>query len=237
MRLMYAAKQYIQRFCTSVLFCCIHESFCVFRYFLKKKGKGDFVMALVIELFLLGVGLSMDAFAVSVCKGLGMKKLNKKQALIIGLYFGGFQALMPFVGWLLGSQFQKYITSIDHWIAFILLGFIGGKMMIEAVREWNEEEVVDVMDAPIDHKNMLVLAVATSIDALTVGITFAFLGTPIVEAITIIGITTMVISSAGVVVGNFFGSRYKSKAEFIGGLILVLLGLKILLEHLGILVF
>lgn len=169
---MYAAKQYIQRFCTSVLFCCIHESFCVFRYFLKKKGKGDFVMALVIELFLLGVGLSMDAFAVSVCKGLGMKKLNKKQALIIGLYFGGFQALMPFVGWLLGSQFQKYITSIDHWIAFILLGFIGGKMMIEAVREWNEEEVVDVMDAPIDHKNMLVLAVATSIDALTVGITF-----------------------------------------------------------------
>ena len=194
-------------------------------------------MALVIELFLLGVGLSMDAFAVSVCKGLGMRKLNKKQALIIGLYFGGFQALMPFVGWLLGSQFQKYITSIDHWIAFILLGFIGGKMMIEAVREWNEEEVVDVMDAPIDHKNMLVLAVATSIDALTVGITFAFLGTPIVEAITIIGITTMVISIAGVVVGNFFGSRYKSKAEFIGGLILVLLGLKILLEHLGILIF
>ena len=194
-------------------------------------------MALVIELFLLGVGLSMDAFAVSVCKGLGMRKLNKKQALIIGLYFGGFQALMPFVGWLLGSQFQKYITSIDHWIAFILLGFIGGKMMIEAVREWNEEEVVDVMDAPIDHKNMLVLAVATSIDALAVGITFAFLGTPIVEAITIIGITTMVISIAGVVVGNFFGSRYKSKAEFIGGLILVLLRLKILLEHLGILVF
>lgn len=194
-------------------------------------------MALVIELFLLGMGLSMDAFAVSVCKGLGMRKLNKKQALIIGLYFGGFQALMPFVGWLLGSQFQKYITSIDHWIAFILLGFIGGKMMIEAVREWNEEEVVDVMDAPTDHKNMLVLAVATSIDALAVGITFAFLGTPIVEAITIIGITTMVISIAGVVVGNFFGSRYKSKAEFIGGLILVLLGLKILLEHLGILVF
>lgn len=234
---MYAAKQYRRTKALYVLFCCIHESFCVFRYFLKKKGKGDFVMALVIELFLLGVGLSMDAFAVSVCKGLGMRKLNKKQALIIGLYFGGFQALMPFVGWLLGSQFQKYITSIDHWIAFILLGFIGGKMMIEAVREWNEEEVVDVMDAPIDHKNMLVLAVATSIDALTVGITFAFLGTPIVEAITIIGITTMVISIAGVVVGNFFGSRYKSKAEFIGGLILVLLGLKILLEHLGILVF
>ena len=194
-------------------------------------------MVLFIEILLIGVGLSMDAFAVSICKGLGMTNVNRKQALTIGLYFGGFQALMPFIGYMLGIRFEKYITSIDHWIAFILLGFIGGKMMIEAVREWNEEEVVDVMDAPIDHKNMLVLAVATSIDALTVGITFAFLGTPIVEAITIIGITTMVISIAGVVVGNFFGSRYKSKAEFIGGLILVLLGLKILLEHLGILVF
>ena len=194
-------------------------------------------MLMFIELFLLGIGLAMDAFAVSVCKGLGMRKLNKKQALIIGLYFGGFQALMPLIGWLLGSQFQKYITSIDHWIAFILLGFIGGKMMIEAIREWNEEETVEVMDAPLDHKNMFVLAVATSIDALAVGITFAFLDTPIIEAITIIGITTMVISIIGVVVGNFFGSRYKSKAEFIGGLILVLLGLKILLEHLGILVF
>lgn len=201
------------------------------------KRKGDFIMALFIELFLLGVGLSMDAFAVSVCKGLGMRKLNKKQALIIGLYFGGFQALMPLIGWLLGSQFQQYITSIDHWIAFILLGFIGGKMMVEAVREWNEEETVEVMDAPIDHKNMFVLAVATSIDALAVGITFAFLNTPIIEAITIIGITTMVLSIIGVIVGNFFGSRYKSKAEFIGGLILVLLGLKILLEHLGILTF
>ena len=194
-------------------------------------------MLMFIELFLLGIGLAMDAFAVSVCKGLGMRRLNKKQTLIIGLYFGGFQALMPLIGWLLGSQFQKYITSIDHWIAFILLSFIGGKMMIEAIREWKEEETVDVMDAPLDHKNMLVLAVATSIDALAVGITFAFLDTPIIEAITIIGITTMVISIIGVVVGNFFGSRYKSKAEFIGGLILVLLGLKILLEHLGILVF
>lgn len=194
-------------------------------------------MLMFIELFLLGIGLAMDAFAVSVCKGLGMRNLNKKQTLIIGLYFGGFQALMPLIGWLLGSQFQKYITRIDHWIAFILLGFIGGKMMIEAIREWNEEETVDVIDAPLDHKNMLVLSVATSIDALAVGITFAFLDTPIIEAITIIGITTMVISIIGVVVGNFFGSRYKSKAEFIGGLILVLLGLKILLEHLGILVF
>ena len=158
-------------------------------------------------------------------------------ALTAGLWFGGFQALMPLAGWALGRGFEQYITSIDHWIAFILLSFIGGKMMIEAIREWNEEETVDVMDAPLDHKNMLVLAVATSIDALAVGITFAFLDTPIIEAITIIGITTMVISIIGVVVGNFFGSRYKSKAEFIGGLILVLLGLKILLEHLGILVF
>ena len=194
-------------------------------------------MLMFIELFLLGIGLAMDAFAVSVCKGLGMRRLNKKQTLIIGLYFGGFQALMPLIGWLLGSQFQKYITSIDHWIAFILLSIMGGKMMIEAIREWNEEETVDVIDAPLDHKNMLVLAVATSIDALAVGITFAFLDIPIIEAITIIGITTMIISIIGVVVGNFFGSRYKSKAEFIGGLILVLLGLKILLEHLGILVF
>lgn len=166
-------------------------------------------MALFVELFLLGVGLSMDAFAVSVCKGLGMRKLDKKQALIIGLYFGGFQALMPLIGWLLGSQFQQYITSIDHWIAFILLGFIGGKMMVEAVREWNEEETVEVMDAPIDHKNMFVLAVATSIDALAVGITFAFLNTPIIEAITIIGITTMVLSIIGVIVGNFLEAGTK----------------------------
>ena len=189
------------------------------------------------DIFLIGVALSMDAFAVSICKGLSVQKVQLKHMLIAGLYFGAFQALMPLIGWLLGSQFQQYITSIDHWIAFILLGFIGGKMMVEAVREWNEEETVEVMDAPIDHKNMFVLAVATSIDALAVGITFAFLNTPIIEAITIIGITTMVLSIIGVIVGNFFGSRYKSKAEFIGGLILVLLGLKILLEHLGILTF
>ena len=201
------------------------------------KRKGDFIMALFVELFLLGVGLSMDAFAVSVCKGLGMRKLNKKQALIIGLYFGGFQALMPLIGWLLGSQFQQYITSIDHWIAFILLGFIGGKMMVEAVREWNEEETVEVMDAPIDHKNMFVLAVATSIDALAVGITFAFLNVSIMEACLIIGCTTFVLSVIGVVVGNFFGTRYKRKAEIAGGVILILIGLKILLEHLGIIAF
>ena len=190
-------------------------------------------MALFIELFLMGVGLSMDAFAVSVCKGLGMRKLNKKQALVIGLYFGGFQALMPLIGWLLGSQFQQYITNIDHWIAFILLGFIGGKMIVEAIKEWHEEDVVEVMDQPLDHKNMLMLAVATSIDALAVGITFAFLDTPILEAITIIGCTTFVISIVGVAVGNFFGDKYKHKAELVGGVILVLLGLKILIEHLS----
>lgn len=194
-------------------------------------------MALFIELLLMGIGLSMDAFAVSICKGLGMSRLNRKQAVVIGLYFGGFQALMPFIGWLLGSQFQHYIKSIDHWIAFILLGLIGGKMIVEAVKGWNEEDVVEVEDKPIDHKNMLVLAIATSIDALAVGITFAFLGTPILEAITIIGITTMLISIAGVVVGNFFGSKYKNKAELAGGLILVLLGVKILFEHLGIIAF
>ncbi len=193
-------------------------------------------MAVFIELLLMGIGLAMDAFAVSVCKGLGMSKVNKKQAVTIGLFFGGFQALMPFIGWVLGKQFEKYITSVDHWIAFILLGFIGGKMMVEALKP-EPEETVEKLDVPLDLKEMFVLAVATSIDALAVGITFAFLGTPIVEAITIIGVTTFVISIGGVYIGNFFGSKYKNRAEFVGGLILVLLGLKILLEHLGILVF
>ena len=193
-------------------------------------------MAVFIELFLIGVGLSMDAFAVSICKGLAMKKVNKKQAVVIGLYFGGFQALMPLVSWLLGVRFQKYITSIDHWIAFILLVFIGGKMILEAVRDTEVEEVVE-KDPPLKHKEMLLLAVATSIDALAVGITFAFLDTPIIEAIAIIGCTTFFLSILGVVVGNFFGTRYKKKAEIAGGTILVLIGLKILLEHLGLLPF
>ena len=179
------------------------------------------------------VRIGQKYIAVSVCKGLGMKKLNKKQAVVIGLYFGGFQALMPLVGWILGIQFQKYITSIDHWIAFILLGFIGGKMILEAVKEWNEEDIVEVKDQPLDHRNMFVLAVATSIDALAVGITFAFLDTPILEAITIIGITTMVISIVGVVIGNYFGGKYKHKAELVGGIILVLLGVRILIQHLS----
>lgn len=193
-------------------------------------------MAVFIELLLMGVGLAMDAFAVSICKGLAMRKVNKKQAVVIGLFFGGFQALMPFIGWLLGSQFESYITSIDHWIAFILLGFIGGKMMVEALKP-EEEDAVEVkeMDAPLNLKEMFLLAVATSIDALAVGITFAFLDYPIVEAVSIIGITTFCISVGGVYVGNFFGNKYKNKAEFAGGLILVIIGLRILLSHLGVL--
>lgn len=195
------------------------------------KKREETKMAVVIELLLMGVGLAMDAFAVSICKGLAMRKVNKKQAVVIGLFFGGFQALMPFIGWLLGSQFESYITSIDHWIAFILLGFIGGKMIVEALKP---EETVEIkeMDAPLDLKEMLLLAVATSIDALAVGITFAFLDYPIVEAISIIGITTFCISVGGVYVGNFFGNKYKNKAEFAGGLILVIIGLRILLSHL-----
>lgn len=194
-------------------------------------------MIMFFTLLLMGVGLSMDAFAVSICKGLSMRKVNKKQCLVIGLFFGGFQALMPFIGWVLGSQFEQYITSIDHWIAFILLGFIGGKMVVEAIREKDEAVEVGKMDPPLDLKEMFILAIATSIDALAVGITFAFLQVPIVEAISIIGITTFVISVIGVYVGNFFGNRYKKKAELAGGMILILIGLKILLEHLGILAF
>lgn len=194
-------------------------------------------MVMFFTLLLMGVGLSMDAFAVSICKGLSMRKVNKKQCLVIGLFFGGFQALMPFIGWVLGSQFEQYITSIDHWIAFILLGFIGGKMVVEAIREKDEAVEVGKMDPPQDFKEMFILAIATSIDALAVGITFAFLQVPIVEAVSIIGITTFVISVIGVYVGNFFGNRYKKKAELAGGIILILIGLKILLEHLGILAF
>ena len=194
-------------------------------------------MVMFFTLLLMGVGLSMDAFAVSICKGLSMRKVNKKQCHVIGLFFGGFQALMPFIGWVLGSQFEQYITSIDHWIAFILLGFIGGKMVVEAIREKDEAVEVGKMDPPLDLKEMFILAIATSIDALAVGITFAFLQVPIVEAVSIIGITTFVISVIGVYVGNFFGNRYKKKAELAGCIILILIGFKILLEHLGILAF
>ena len=189
------------------------------------------------ELFILAVGLSMDAFAVSICKGLSLGKIKVKHMCIAGLWFGGFQALMPLIGYFLGSFFADMITKYAHWIAFILLGFIGGKMVVEAIREKDEAVEVRKMDPPLDLKEMFILAIATSIDALAVGITFAFLQVPIVEAVSIIGITTFVISVIGVYVGNFFGNRYKKKAELAGGIILILIGLKILLEHLGILAF
>lgn len=191
-------------------------------------------MGMFVEFVLLGVGLAMDAFAVSVCKGLAMRRVNKKQALVIGLFFGGFQALMPFAGWMLGSRFEQYITNVDHWIAFLLLGFIGGKMILEALKPEEPEEIGE-MDPPLDLKELLILALATSIDALAVGITFAFLDYPIVEAISVIGVVTFVIAVGGVYVGNFFGNKYKNKAELVGGVILVLLGTRILLSHLGIL--
>ena len=186
----------------------------------------------IVEIFLIGVGLSMDAFAAAVCKGLNMRKVNKKHCLIIALFFGGFQALMPLVGWFLGKQFERYITSVDHWIAFVLLAFLGGKMIFEAIKEKEDDEVK--MDGKLDVKELLLLAIATSIDALAVGITFAFLKVNIFETIAIIGCTTFVIAAAGVFIGNIFGSRYKKKAELFGGAILILIGLKILLEHLEI---
>lgn len=195
-------------------------------------GRG---MGIIVELLLIGAGLAMDAFAVSVCKGLGMRKVKKDQALLIGLFFGGFQALMPFVGWALGSQFEQYIVHIDHWIAFVLLGMIGGNMIREAIREGDVCPTVKE-DKKLDLKELFLLAVATSIDALAVGITFAFLNYPILEAVAIIGVITFVISVAGVYIGNFFGCRYKKRAELLGGCILIFIGLKILLEHLGILV-
>ena len=163
-----------------------------------------------------------------------MPKINWRYAGIIALFFGGFQALMPFTGWLLGSQFAGYIQSIDHWVAFILLALIGGNMVREALSP-EEEAVACAVDAKLDYKQLFLMAVATSIDALAVGVTFAFLEVSIVPAITLIGCTTFCISLAGVAVGNFFGVRYKKRAEVTGGIILILLGVKILLEHLGIL--
>ena len=188
-----------------------------------------------IELFLIGVGLSMDAFAVSICKGLGMKRLNMKQALVIGLFFGGFQAIMPFLGWALGTQLADFITPIDHWIAFILLAIIGGKMLLDAIRGGDEEDAGEPKDTSLDFKELLMLAIATSIDALAVGVTFAFLGVNIVWAMVIIGVTTLVLSVIGVAVGHAFGARYEKGATIVGGVVLILIGCKILLEHLGVL--
>ena len=183
-----------------------------------------------LELMLLAVGLSMDALAVSICKGLAMDRVTLGRMVLVGLWFGGFQGLMPLLGWLLGSRFSLYITAIDHWIAFVLLGIIGSSMIKES-REDEEEEI----SASFDVKTMLALAVATSIDALAVGVTFAFLHVNIVWAVTFIGCTTFVLSAIGVKAGNVFGMKYKSRAELAGGVILILMGIKILLEHLGFL--
>ena len=203
------------------LFCGEHGSLSAFT---KEEKMG------LLELFILAVGLSMDAFAVSVCKGLAMPKITFKRTLTVGLWFGGFQALMPAAGYLLGVQFRDKITAVDHWIAFILLGLIGANMIKEACSGDCEEE-----NESLDIRTMFLLAVATSIDALAVGITFAFLDVHLLAAVSFIGITTFTLSAAGVKIGNVFGTRYKAKAELAGGVILILLGLKILLEHLGIL--
>lgn len=186
----------------------------------------------ILDIFLIGVGLSMDAFAVAICKGLAMRKVNKKQMCIIALFFGGFQALMPLIGWAVGNTFAKRIAQYDHWIAFILLLYVGGKMVMDAIKEWKEVDIVDVMDPPLDYKELTLLAVATSIDALACGVTFSFTDDfNILRAIAIIGCTTFVISAGGVYVGNIFGDKYKAKAQLVGGIILIFIGTKILLEH------
>ena len=180
-------------------------------------------------LFLIGVGLSMDAFAAAICKGLAMGRIRWRQGAVIALLFGGFQALMPLLGWALGRQFEGYITSIDHWIAFLLLGWIGGKMVWDAFHDEG-----DCCPAGFDLREVLMLAVATSIDALAVGVTFAFLQVDLIPAVTLIGVCTFLLSAAGVKIGHLFGVKYKSRAELLGGAVLVLIGLKILLEHLDL---
>jgi len=184
----------------------------------------------LFSLFIIAVGLSMDACAVAICKGLSMQKAPWKKAMIVGLWFGGFQGLMPAIGYVLGSQFEQYIVNIDHWIAFILLGIIGINMIKEALSK--EEECAN---ASLAVKDMFLLAVATSIDALAVGVTFAFLQVQILPAVAFIGVITFTHSTLGVKVGNISGCRFKSKAELAGGIILIMMGTKILLEHLGIL--
>ena len=184
----------------------------------------------IFELFLIAVGLSMDAFAVAVCRGLSMKRLNLKQGAVVALFFGGFQGLMPLIGWVLGKQFEQYIVKIDHWIAFGLLGYIGGKMIWDAFHDGDEDD----LSPDFDLKQLFLMAVATSIDALAVGITFAFLHVNIAYAVSFIGCITFVLSFFGVWLGFKFGARYKNKATFAGGAVLCAIGLKILLEHLGI---
>ena len=189
----------------------------------------------LLEIFLVGIGLSMDAFAVSICKGLAMPAVNKKQALLIGAYFGVFQALMPLAGWLLGSQFARHVTKLAPWVAFVLLAWIGGSMLRESLSKKEEDEEVEPVE--LRHKELFLLAVATSIDALAVGVSFSMveLSVSIGAAAALIGCTTFAISVGGVFVGHIFGARYKNRAEFVGGAILLLIGVKILLEHFGVL--
>lgn len=184
----------------------------------------------LLELFVIAVGLSMDAFAVSICKGLSVRELKPKHALTVGVYFGGFQMLMPLIGFALGVRFQSFITSIDHWIAFVLLGLIGANMIRES-RKQDEENLSD----SFSFGAMLPLAVATSIDALAVGVTFAFLQVSILPAVCFISATTFILSCIGIRIGHVFGLKYKSRAELFGGAVLILMGTKILLEHLGVL--
>lgn len=181
------------------------------------------------ELFVIAVGLSMDAFAVSICKGLAAGRIRLSHALTAGVYFGGFQALMPLAGYLLGVRFQVLIAAFDHWIAFVLLGLIGGNMIRESRQE------AETLDCDFRFRAMLPLAVATSIDALAVGVSFAFLQVEILPAVCFIGLVTFGLSAVGVKVGSVFGARYRSGAELAGGLVLVGMGVKILLEHLGVL--
>lgn len=188
-----------------------------------------------IELFLLAVGLSMDAFAVSVCKGLGMPKINRQVALALAALFGGFQALMPFIGWALGSQFMWLIEPIDHWVAFILLAFIGGKMLVEGIRDDEDSD-----PGTVDHvawPEFIMLAVATSIDALAAGISLAALSVNIWLSISFIGAITFCLTLVGVKVGNLFGTRYQRPATIAGGAVLVIIGLRVLLQHLGVIAF
>ena len=189
------------------------------------------------ELLVIAVGLSMYAFAVAICKGLSMKNMSWKNGIITGLYFGGFQAGMPLIGYLLGTGFKDMITSIDHWIAFVLLLLIGANMVKESMEKEEECGCCREEDASFDAKTMIPLAVATSIDALAVGVTFAFLSVDIVPAVSFIGVITFFLSVLGVKIGNVFGTKYKAKAELTGGVILILMGIKILLEHLGVFSF
>lgn len=184
----------------------------------------------LFEICFIGVGLAMDAFAVAICKGLSMRKFDKEKAFIISIYFGVFQALMPLIGYILGIRFQNFVVDIDHWIAFILLAVLGGKMIKESFGG------VEKNNDRIDYKTMLVLSIATSIDALAVGITFAFFKINIIFSIFIIGTVTFCLTFLGVIIGNKFGDKFQNKAELMGGVILILIGTKILLEHLGIIV-